>query len=251
MGPARIAVFAAILLAAAAAAYWFWPWRAMPPPVAAPEPPPAPAAQGPKHPLAAPPEQPLPALAESDAPLVEALAGLIGMDAVARVLRPESLVRNIVATVDNLPRETVAQRINAVRPVGGVPVTSGRDEARILAPANSARYATYMRILDTVEMPRLVAVYRRFYPLFQEAYVELGYPGAYFNDRLVEVVDHLLATPEPAEPIRLTQPKVLYEFADPSLEAESAGRKALLRLGTENRRRVKVRLRELRALIAS
>ena len=38
-------------------------------------------------------------------------------------------------------------------------------------------------------------MYKQYYPLFQQAYVDLGYPEGYFNDRLVEVIDHLLATP--------------------------------------------------------
>ena len=50
---------------------------------------------------------------------------------------------------------------------------------------------------------------------------------------------------------RLTQPKVLYEFEDPQLEALSAGQKAMLRLGPDNARRVKAKLRALRAEIAT
>jgi hypothetical protein len=87
--------------------------------------------------------------------------------------------------------------------------------------------------------------------LFQSAYVELGYPNGYFNDRLVEVIDHLLAAPEANAPIRLVQPKVLYEFEDADLQALSSGRKAMLRLGPANEARVKAKLREFRARIAA
>jgi hypothetical protein len=97
----------------------------------------------------------------------------------------------------------------------------------------------------------LVAVYVRFYPLFQQQYEELGYPGKYFNDRLVEVIDHLLAAPEVQGPIRVTQPKVLYEFADPKLEALSAGQKIMVRMGAENAVKVKAKLREIRSALVS
>jgi hypothetical protein len=160
-------------------------------------------------------------------------------------------VRNIVATIDNLPRETVAQRLNPVKPVPGLPVTTGKDETLALAPANAARYGGYLRIAESVETPKLVAAYKHFYPLFQQAYLELGYPNGYFNDRLVEVIDHLLETPELAGPVRLVQPKVLYEYADPELEERSAGQKAMLRLGKDNAARVKAKLREIRAAVAS
>jgi hypothetical protein len=46
-------------------------------------------------------------------------------------------------------------------------------------------------------------------------------PG--FNDRLIEIMDHLLAAPEIEGPIELVQPKVLYRFADPELEKRSWG----------------------------
>jgi len=77
--------------------------------------------------------------------------------------------------------------------------------------------------------------------------VELGYPNGYFNDRLIAVIDHLIATPEVAEPIRLKVPHVLYVFADPRLEERSCGQKALIRMGPENAARLKVKLRSLRA----
>ena len=63
------------------------------------------------------------------------------------------------------------------------------------------------------------------------------------------VIDHLLATPQPPEPLALVRPKVFWEYADPELEALSAGQKLLLRMGHENAALVRARLRELRALI--
>ena len=48
---------------------------------------------------------------------------------------------------------------------------------------------------------------------------------------MIEILDHLIATPVPPDTIVLKQPNVLYEFADPALEAESAGRKLLFRMG--------------------
>ena len=94
--------------------------------------------------------------------------------------------------------------------------------------------------------------YGRAYPLFQRAYEELGYPGKYFNDRLMQALDDLLAAPELDGPPALVQPKVLYQFADPDLETRSAGQKILLRMGKANALRVKAKLLEVRrALIAA
>ena len=99
--------------------------------------------------------------------------------------------------------------------------------------------------MEGVEAKRLVAAYVRMYPLFQAAYQELGYPHGYFNDRLVQAIDDLLATPDAPAP-RLAQPKVLYEFADAALEERSAGQKIMLRMGSANAARVKDKLRAIR-----
>lgn len=77
--------------------------------------------------------------------------------------------------------------------------------------------------------------------------MDLGYPKAYFNDRLIEVIDHLLAAPEVPAQTKLVQPKVFYQFADPDLETRSAGQKILMRIGNENAARIKAKLREIRS----
>jgi len=87
--------------------------------------------------------------------------------------------------------------------------------------------------------------------LFQSAYQNLGYPNGYFNDRLVQVIDSLLATPQLSGPIELSRPNVLYTFADPKLEALPAGEKLLLRMGPDNAAVVKGKLKELRAIVTA
>jgi len=104
-------------------------------------------------------------------------------------------------------------------------------------------------LLVRADLEFITETYRRFYPLFQESYRRLGYPVGYFNDRVVEVIDHLLVTPEPKDPIRLVRPHVLYEFADANLEALSSGQKLLLRVGVEHAAEIKRVLKEFRELI--
>ena len=248
-----IAVVVVALLGAAV----FWWWNASHAPVLPPVPvtstpaPVAPASPaGPAHPIEPAAEEKLPALDDSDGTLGAALAAL-DRDAAERLLSLQGFVRRVVATIDNLPRESYAARLDPVKPMAGLPVTRGEGTTLVLAPQNSERYAPFIRTMDAVSTEKLVAVYRRFYPLFQQAYVELGYPQGYFNDRLVEVIDHLLEAPEPAGPVRLTVPHVLYEYADPELQSLSSGRKVLVRMGPDNERRVKAKLREIRAAVTS
>ncbi len=109
----------------------------------------------------------------------------------------------------------------------------------------------WVELVDSLDADATVALYKRLYPQFQAAYENLGNPDSYFNDRVIEVIDHLLTAPEAPATITLARPNVLYEFADPALEAESAGRKLLLRMGPGNAARVKAKLREIRDRIAA
>jgi len=239
-----------------ASVLYFWPENEMPqpevpPPVAAPAEPPI------SHPIedagladeqAAPPAEPLPALDQSDGVARDALAGLFGQG-LEKFFNLQGIIRHGVATVDNLPRDNVSQRLMPLKPVAGPLVTAGEGESLTLSSENEARYDAYVRLAEAVPTGPLVAAYVRFYPLLQQQYEQLGYPDKYFNDRVVQVIDHLLATPEVQGPVLLTQPKVLYQFADPKLEGLSAGQKILVRIGDENAAKVKAKLREIRSAL--
>ena len=254
----RVILLLGLALLAAGVGWYLWStfFAPKPAPVVAeaPAPPPLPAAPAEpaiQHPIdTAAITEPLPALAESDPPLAEGLAAAIDRDALARYLISQDLVRRVVATVDNLPRKTYAQRLSPLKPAPGKFTVAGTDAQMAISPQNAARYAPLVRAFEAVNSEKLVALYVRFYPLFQEAYREQGYPNAYFNDRLVQVLDMLIATREAPGQLAILQPKVLYEFADPALEALPSGQKILLRMGPENAARVKAKLREIRALVA-
>lgn len=204
------------------------------------------------HPLpSASPGDSLPKLDVSDAMLRQDLVRLIGREAFDALVYPSALVRRIVATVDNLPRQAAPRRMMPVNPVPGPFRVTGQGENIEIAAENSARYAPYVRALESVDAAALVAAYLRAYPLFQQAYRELGYPDGYFNDRLVAALDDMLAAPEIGAPAKLVRPKVFYEFADPALEAASAGQKIMIRMGTDNARRVKTKLKEIRQSLAA
>ena len=191
----------------------------------------------------------LPALNDSDQVAHDSLAGVVGREPIEQFLVPQNIVRHIVVTLDNLPRKKVAVDLRPVKPTPGATAIATQGDIVTLSAANFERYAPLMRVVEKTDVKSLAVVYERLYPLFQQAYEDLGYPGKYFNDRLVEVIDHLLQTPEVTTPIQLRQPKVFYEYADAELESRSSGQKLLLRMGPANERLIKAKLRELRAEI--
>lgn len=255
----------AITVAVGAGIWWFLLRTPPAEPVAAVEAPFAPPAEpAPASAMPPPPEYPvppaesetappLPALRDSDADFLDALRGLLGAPGVESVLVSEQLIRRLVIAVDNLPRERVGLRDWPVKRTAGSLTVAEAPEllegGYTLQRDNGARYNLPVALVKAVDAPALVKLYFRYYPLFNSAYRELGYPQGHFNDRLVVVIDHLLAAPTPTEPVLLVRPKVMYEFADPALEALSFGQKLMIRLGAENRAVVAGKLREIRALV--
>jgi hypothetical protein len=252
-----------VLLGVGGMAFHFWQEDSplLPPPPSQPqsvEPPPAAAAsvqaeqaiRYPIHGQDAAAEAPL-SLDQSDQTLWEALARVLGRQPLKTLFYSDEIVRHIVVTIDNLPRNTAAVRLFPIKPVNGQFLTAGTGDTLAIAPANSARYAPYVRLAEAADAKQLVALYVQFYPLFQRAYQDLGYPKAYFNDRLIAVIDHLLAAPEPGASVALVQPRVVYQYADPELEASSAGHKILVRVGAENAAKIKRKLREIRGELTS
>jgi hypothetical protein len=266
-----VAIALLLALSAAIAAYWWYAGRETLRPPSPPTPsagapstvpalPPRPLQPdaGVRHPIEqaqtdAPPKDgapALPSLAESDAALRGALAGVLPGGALERFFLSEEIVRRIVVTVDNAGRAQIPHRLSPVKPIPGRFLTGSGEGPVPIGPENYARYTPFVRMVEAVDPRKLAAIYARFYPLFQEQYVALGYPGGYFNDRLVQVIDLVLATPEPASGVEVVQRKVLYEYADPALEALAAGQKTLLRVGPENATRLRAWLREFRRAVA-
>jgi len=222
------------------------------PVVAVPTHPALPAEPAIKHPVpAADGDEALPALDDSSVPMQNALADLFGAESVERFIVSDDLIRHIVVSVDNLSEQKVAERLRPIKPPAGSFMVSGAEDALTLDPANYERYQPLVQLFRATDTQRLVATYVRYYPLFQESYENLGHPPQYFNDRVIEVIDLMLATPDTPGPIALAQPNVQYEFADPKLESLSAGQKALIRMGSENAAAVKQKLREVRSALVA
>jgi hypothetical protein len=267
-------------------AYYFWQQRASEPapetlqaatPVQAIAPPIAPASS-PAAANAPPPvlhpievakaevDPALPELGKADAYVMQALGNLLSQADLRAFVLGDDFVRHVVATVDNLPRSHASWTVWPVNRTPGrfaaLGVETAGSQYEIISTDNPARYAPFVKFIESVDAKRAVALYVQMYPLFQQAYEELGYPGRYFNDRLVAVIEHLLATPAVTEPIQVKlvevkgsvkslQPWTRYEYADTALEQLSAGQKILLRVGPDNQKRLKAKLRDFKALIVA
>lgn len=257
---------ASVLALIAIGAYlWLRPAPQLPPSPAplAVSPPATPAEPAIKHPVSSPPNaSPLPPFGRADDFVKERIIELIGAKAVRAFVRTEAFLRRLVATVDNLARSLAPPRMWPVRSTPGHFTVETANGGTVIGAKNAARYASFVALVESVDSERAVALYHLLYPLIQRTYEHLGYPGKYFNDRLVTVIDLLLGTPEPSGPLRVdlpqvegplkpTHPWLLYRFSDSDLEHLSSGQKILLRVGLTNEKRLKTKLAEIRKLIVS
>jgi hypothetical protein len=258
-----------VLLVAAGAVFWWQVHRPSPvvpatapapvttPPAPPPPPAPTPAIQNPVPVAAA---GGLPSLDQSDGYVKKALVDLVGRKAVSTFFRLDGALHRFVATANNLATDGATSDLWPVNPTPGRFETETRDGATVPTARNAERYAPFVHFAAEIDAGRAVAMYFRLYPLLQRAYEDLGYPGAYLNDRVVTVIDNLLATPNVAGPIRVKRVGPdggtgrgagLYLYEDSALEAATAGQKILLRMGTENRSKMMAKLTEIRVRIAS
>lgn len=186
-----------------------------------------------------------------------ALTRLLGNKAALTFFQLDGFPRKFVATVDNLGRSHAPPAAWPTNPTEGRFTVQTYDGATVVSSDNGLRYTPLVLLLESTNLGVAVDLYVRMYPVLQQAYVDLGYPNRQFNDRLLQVINHLLATPSAPQamavqltevkgPIPSLRPWVRYEFADPALESLSAGQKIMLRVGSVNQNRLKAKLSALR-----
>lgn len=182
------------------------------------------------------PEPPLPELADSDTAALETLASLLGNDFVQQRIKPEFVIPRTVSLINSLDGESPALKSLPVRTLDTEPLTEETNDGETLlwTEVNTARYEGLVTAIESVPPDEAATHYRRYYPLFQQAWEEMGETEPYFNDRLIDIIDHLLATPEVAYPFEVVSHEGRLHFADESLQELSWGRKLIIRMGPEH-----------------
>ena len=166
-----------------------------------------------------------------------------------RPVRSEHVVRDLVVFLHNLSDGAVIRESATIAPPDARFSTQTVDNQLYIDERTYARYDEVVEWFEGLDSQAVVAMYRDFEPLFKQAFGEIAHPDESFEQQLLGAIDMLLATPEPDGLLALSDDQVMYTFADPELEQLPAAQKQMLRLGVDNQRRVKRKLRELRALL--
>lgn len=183
----------------------------------------------------------LPPLNESDSSLKEKIASLSGGSSVLALLVDSELIRKTVRAVHGLSEGWVVKEYRPLHsPKGSLAVvetgalTENKLKVYTISSANYRRYEKYMSMLTRFSPESAAQVYVHFYPLFEQAYGELGLREGSFQEATKTAINRILASTVLSRNTTLVQPSVMYTFADPEMESLSSLDKLKLRLGAEN-----------------
>ncbi|MEL4282777.1 MULTISPECIES: DUF3014 domain-containing protein [Shewanella] len=196
------------------------------------------------------PEEVVPSLPESDAFVHQKALAIINNNVVGSSLVNQDLARQFVVFVDNLAQGDLARKVSPVKGPEKLFTVSEITSKVYLNPESYHRYDAYATVIANMDEQTLMHTYKQLTPLFDEAFAELGYSNAKFNDRMLQAIKIMLAAPIIEEPIELSSISVNYRFVDPNLEALPSAQKLMIRMGPENTRKVKAALRKLENQLA-
>lgn len=162
------------------------------------------------------------------------------------VIVEERLLERLVTTANSLDRAPVPLRFRPLAHVPGLPRLAGEDAELRLPETPDPRYRSYRAMFDRMDAVEMAELFDRYEPALEKAWQALGeQAGQTFRQRTIEILEHLAEFELPASRPALHQPKVLYEYIDPSLEQLSWGRKILVRIGPEHAPAVQRKLEAL------
>ncbi len=194
--------------------------------------------------------EPVPALAESDAFVQRKALAIINNNVLSSSLVQQDLARQFVVFVDNLAQGELTRKVSPLKGPEKLFSVSEITNKVYLNPEGFHRYDAYVDSIAKMDEQTLMATYKQMTPMLEEAFSELGYSNAKFNDRMLQAIKILLAAPIIEDPIELSSISVNYQFVDPNLEALPSAQKLLIRMGPENTRKLKVALRKLENQLA-
>jgi hypothetical protein len=188
-------------------------------------------------------------LEESDELVRELARELSSHPKMAMWLMSDELIRKFVASVDNIANgQSPAPHIDFLKPDKKFTVLDEAGEY-FIDPESYKRYDLVAEVFASLDSKGCVNLYKKLKLAIQEAYKDLGYPDAQFDDTLKKAMVVLLEVPVVEEDIQLEKKVVTYTMIDTDLESLNAAQKHLLRMGPDNVRVIQEKLREMAGLL--
>ena len=180
------------------------------------------------------PEIVLPNLNESDSFFRNRMEIMSSNSDLVRWLSVDDLLRRAASYLDGLSRGVILSKIFPLTQPTGSFTTHMVGETIWLNAGNYERYDITIEAIASIKMEALAQLFHIARPLIQTSFAEMGYNERQMEGIILQAIERVLSTPIIIEPIELTRESVLYQFADPELEALMPLQKQVLRTGPEN-----------------
>lgn len=187
----------------------------------------------------------LPALSESDAEFMQDLLA-VSPELKAGLFK-DQLIKKYIFAINDVsqglrPSVKLLRELALTKPFEVIQV-----EGKMYISAQSyQRYDQLAQALNSIDNAAIVALYKKYLPLFQIVFNEFSYPPGYqVPDIIRAAAGKILQAPVVTSRIDVIRPTVHYKFADPELEKLSALDKQMLRMGPDNTRLIQGKLREI------
>lgn len=188
----------------------------------------------------------LPSLYESDELVLNSAIALSSAKESPKLLEKVDILHSFVVFTDHIAQgEVISNFSPVIKPEA--PFTVYDDHGAIYLDTKSyQRYDAYANIIDQLDVDAVVAQYKRFLPLIDADYQEMGNENGTFTDALVLAIDNINETPIISTEIELVAPSAMYQFSDTHLENLNNAQKLMIRMGPENIKKIQRKLAELK-----
>lgn len=194
-------------------------------------------------------EPPLPGLATSDEEVRASLQDVLPPP-VQPALGADELIRRLAAMASSFARGKVLRDKLALPGAKGTLRVEERGDRIYLSVENTSRYDALVDTVASLDVDALARWFRRYEPLMQQAWAELGDGEGDVRGAILQGLDVLIAAPDLQGDIELVQPSVFYRYADPAIEALPDSQKLMIRIGQGNREVLRRKAERLRDALA-
>ncbi len=187
--------------------------------------------------------------ADADGWVREAMAEVATHPMTSRLLEVDRLAERAVEAVEAVAGGYPVRRPGATLALSGPFLVRPSAAGLVIAESSFDRFDLVVNVLEAVDVPRAAERYRDVLPRLEAVHRERSWYRSSFHERVVEAIDHLLAVEVPRGEIAVRREALWWELADEDLADMTGAQRQLVRLGSDNARRVQGVLRRFREAI--
>ena len=150
----------------------------------------------------------------------------------------EELLRKWVILIDQIADGQISNKFLPVQYEMAAFAVLGTPQLATADANNFSRANNLVKAFVAIDPEVLVAYYRLWQPLLEEAYAELGKKGS-FDERVVQAIRQMQSVPAMTGPGELSAKPVMYKYIGPAMEKAPSLHKWMWRMGPKNQADIK------------